>query len=134
MRVVLYYDLLRFSPCSIDLFIYEHFSPPHAIAIASSSASPMLSASLHHTRASPRNKVSYLRTRRSIVRPCVCLCLRLRGYCTSKPHEAHRRSSKRFAQVLLSVLAVWVIWLFGSLPLCLFASLAIVCVCRTRPS
>jgi hypothetical protein len=28
MRVVLYYDLLRFSPCSIDLFIYEHFSPP----------------------------------------------------------------------------------------------------------
>ena len=28
MRVVLYYDLLRFSPCSIDLFISEHISPP----------------------------------------------------------------------------------------------------------
>ena len=27
MRVVLYYDLLRFSPCSIDLFRNEHFSP-----------------------------------------------------------------------------------------------------------
>lgn len=29
MRVVLYYDLLRFSPCSIDLFRNEHFSPLH---------------------------------------------------------------------------------------------------------
>jgi len=27
MRVVLHYDLLRFSPCSIDLFRNEHFSP-----------------------------------------------------------------------------------------------------------
>lgn len=28
MRVVLYYDLLRFSPRSIDLFIYMNISPP----------------------------------------------------------------------------------------------------------
>jgi len=28
MRVVLYYDLLRFSPCSIDLFISMNISPP----------------------------------------------------------------------------------------------------------
>jgi hypothetical protein len=28
MRVVLYYDLLRFSPRSIDLFISMNISPP----------------------------------------------------------------------------------------------------------
>jgi hypothetical protein len=30
MRVVLYYDLLRFSPCSIDLFISMNISPPQS--------------------------------------------------------------------------------------------------------
>lgn len=29
MRVVLYYDLLRFSPRSIDLFISMNISPPN---------------------------------------------------------------------------------------------------------
>ena len=33
MRVVLYYDLLRFSPRSIDLFISMNISPPQSTTL-----------------------------------------------------------------------------------------------------
>ena len=37
MRVVLYYDLLRFSPCSIDLFISMNISPPQSTTLTNKS-------------------------------------------------------------------------------------------------
>ena len=122
MRVVLYYDLLRFSPCSIDLFIYEHFSPPHtrnriivcfSYAFCIAPSYPRLTA-----------QQGFLPSHTEVD----CAALRVSVSASAWIlHKQAARGTQAFKQafctspfVCISSMGDLALWFFASLPLCLF--------------
>ena len=93
MRVVLYYDLLRFSPCSIDLFISEHISPP-TIYVYSPLYEDFYTIILSYT--SPHRL----------------------GACWQKVPYLRARVESIFILALVNTASVLLYWAFGSFSVC----------------